>query len=83
MTNPRSAYNAWTQIKKKVQAQADAVTTDGGAMSTPNKKRTKAATAGGEDEAESPTKKMKATPRKPKAEKENLNDDEESVGSVK
>jgi hypothetical protein len=82
MTNPRSASNAWSSIKKKLFANvpAAAVEKDGKAPKTPGRKRktkaeeTAAPAADGSDEDKkeevaTPAKKKRATPAKKKAPK--------------
>jgi hypothetical protein len=82
MTNPRSASNAWSSIKKKLFANvpAAAVDKDGKGPKTPGRKRktkaeeTTAPAADGSEEdkkedAATPAKKKRATPAKKKAPK--------------
>ncbi|GIZ39916.1 hypothetical protein CKM354_000327800 [Cercospora kikuchii] len=83
MTNPVSASNAWAKIKKKLNAQAEAVMGDGAATpsstvkATPGKKRGRKA-LGDDNNGETPSKKPKAAKAK-KATSEDDADDEEAV----
>jgi hypothetical protein len=73
MTNPRSASNAWANIKKKILAHAGISTENGDGTGSPTKKtpkatprkRKKAAAEGeGGGDEETPAKKVKPTPKK-------------------
>jgi hypothetical protein len=81
MSNPRSASNAWAKIKAKLSAN---VPEGGSPASTPKKAgRKKAASATpagneGEEGGAPQTPKLKATPRKRAAKKQDVEGDESS-----
>ncbi|PIB02490.1 hypothetical protein CB0940_01147 [Cercospora beticola] len=83
MKNPVSASNAWSKIKKKLNAQAEAVMGEGAATpnstvkATPGKKRGRKP-LGDDNNGETPSKKPKATKAK-KAASEDDADEEEGV----
>jgi hypothetical protein len=85
MSNPVSASNAWSKIQKKITAQAGDVAGDGTPevqtpKATPAKKRAASRPAGDDDE-ESPVKKVK-TPSKKKVVKSEPVEDASSGDEV-
>ena len=90
MTNPRSASNAWANIKKKILAHAGITKEDGEGTGSPTKKtpkatprkRTKASAGGGDgdDEVTLVAKKVKPTPKKKAAAKSEATVGEDGEG---
>lgn len=95
MTNPRSASNAWAQIKKKIAVKGgitkdkdtNGTAENGGSEAgtpkpkgTPRKRGKKADAEDGDGDGASPTKKKKATPKKKAAKSEDTA--EEDAGAV-